>query len=277
MVSVLNFTGSGAQTVVSTPTTDQRDIMTFTSRLRTDRSTAIVRQRQTLFGTAGNGSILQTTITMRLNPKSVKWTQSKRITKKDTRNGSTYFHFNNTAGQNNDILTLAFAGNTGNLDARGSIPVPASPGSGTPPNATDAQLKLLVWHNLYLMTREPMLLADGSDNVITVLYRSALFSSPLTMNGFFQKVMEFEESAAKPNSRDYSFEFTVTSTSPDLDRYMGTLGTAIGMPNPVTTPTASTTPPTLTTIGTPTNSTGSPNPTATNSPTLASGSRTVGP
>ena len=247
VTSILSLQGSGAQTVGSHPSDQQRALMTFSSKLRLSRDVAVVKQRQTLFGSAGNGSILQTSITMRLNPRSVKWSQPKRITKKDTRRGSTYFHFNNAAGQNNDILTLSFSGNTGNIDLRGSVPSP----TGTPPNATDAQAKLVAWHNLYLMTKEPMLLATGEDNVFHILYQSALFQSPVTFNGFFQKVMEFEESASKPNSRDYSFDFTVTSTSPDLDTYLGVLGTIIGTPNPVVNPAVARPAPTRSFLGTP--------------------------
>jgi hypothetical protein len=62
-----------------------------------------------------------------------------------------------------------------------------------------------------------MLLANRTENVFTIQYLSALFPYALKFNGFFNEVLEFSEDARKPNSRDYSFSFTVTSTSPDLD------------------------------------------------------------
>lgn len=159
-------------------------------------------------------------ISMAINPKSVTFDQDKRWTKKDTRNGSVYFHFTNSKGQNNDILTISFSGNTGNLDLRGDLAQPET-------ERTGALLKLKVWHNLYLLTREPILLSDNTVNVFSIEYTSQLLPVPITFRGFFNKVLDFSESADKPNSRDYSFDFTVTSTEPDLDTYLGEVTTAL--------------------------------------------------
>lgn len=151
-------------------------------------------------------------VTMAVNPKSVAFEQPKRWKKKDIRDGSVFFHFTNKKGQNNDILTISFRGNTGNIDLRGSI---AEPLGGA--NDTGALNKLRVWHNLYQLTREPMLIGDHLENVFSITYTSALLPQPVEFRGFFNKVLDFEENADKPNSRDYSFQFTVTSTNPDLD------------------------------------------------------------
>jgi hypothetical protein len=50
------------------------------------------------------------------------------------------------------------------------------------------------------------------------------------LNGFFSRVLEFEENAQKPNSRNYSFEFTVTSTFPDLDTVLQAITAVLGAP-----------------------------------------------
>lgn len=171
-------------------------------------------------------------ITMALNPKSVKFSQPKRFVKKDVRNGSVYFHFANNKGQNNDILTMTFAGNTGNIDLRGTFDTvardPSALQSGTAVDEarqqaqdTGALRKLLVWHNLYQLSREPMLLANNTQNEFFITYISPLFPVPVEFTGFFSRVVDFEENAAKPNSRDYSFEFIVTRTEPDLDFLVG--------------------------------------------------------
>ena len=157
-----------------------------------------------------NNSYLKV-IEMAINPKSVKFTQPKRWTKKDTRTGSVFFHFNNTRGQNNDILTMSFQGNTGNIDTRAY----------QNPNeiAVDhgGLRKFIIWHNLYLLTREPLLLADNTENVFRISYQSPLLTQTIDFYGFFNAVLDFTENAEKPHSRDYSFDFTVTRTSPDLD------------------------------------------------------------
>lgn len=214
-----------------TGTPPERAAMAFTSRLRSGlvagtspleiflggtgssaaANQAVTNQQASFFKT----QMFMPVINMSVNPNSVTFSQPKRWTKKDTRNGSVYFHFTNTKGQNNDILTLSFKGNTGSIDLRASLdPTLASQGLDT-----GAFQKFMVWHNLYLLTREPMLLTDGAENVFSISYASKLFPE-IIFNGFFNKVLEFEESAKRPNSQDYSFEFTVTSTIPDLDEVL---------------------------------------------------------
>lgn len=143
---------------------------------------------------------LLSSIEMAINPSSIEWDQPKRWTKRDVRDGSVFFHFTNSSGQNNDVLTLNFSGSTGNIGG--------GPGSTT---------KWLVWHNLYLLTREPVVLPDGTPNITKITYQSNLWTVPIEFSGFFNTVLKFSESADKPNSRDYSFGFTVLETSPDLD------------------------------------------------------------
>src|SRR3990167_9157847 len=59
---------------------------------------------------------------MTINPQQVQFQQAKRIQRQDTIGGTTFFHFSNRRGQNNDLLTLQISGTTGNIDPRLSGP-----------------------------------------------------------------------------------------------------------------------------------------------------------
>jgi len=146
-------------------------------------------------------------VSCELNPNSIEFDQPKRYTRQDTQRGTVFYHFTNDKGQNNDLLTIRMQGNTGNLSLRGR----------TPEDRARSVRRLDVWHNLYQLTREAMLLSDGSPNVFTIDYASALFPVPIRFEGFFTQVLKFSENAKKPNSRDFSMEFVVQATSPDLN------------------------------------------------------------
>lgn len=166
-------------------------------------------------------------VSMEVNPHSIDFDQPKRFARQDTVRGSVFHHFTNDKGQNNDILTLTFQGSTGNISLRGS----------TPDEIQRSKRRLIVWENLYHLTREPMLLSNGTQNEFYVTYMSALFPVDITFTGFFSRVLKFSEKAEKPNSRDYSMEFTVTSVDPDLDDILS-LSTSILTGETVATPTA---------------------------------------
>lgn len=202
--------------------TDPRVAMIFTSRMRSAVDGPVFSHLVDHYKMTPGGWLMSS-VAMSVNPKSVKFTQTKRITKKDTREGSVYFHFTNSKGQNNDILVMNFSGSTGNIDLRGSLGtsgITGLPPAGGPEVDTGALKKLQVWQNLFLLTREPMLLRDNAENIFTVEYRSKLFPLGISFNGFYSKVMEYEETGEKPNSRTYSFDFTVTSTNPPLDELL---------------------------------------------------------
>lgn len=146
-------------------------------------------------------------IAMEVNPNSVEFNQPKRFARQDTQTGVVFHHFNDLEGKNNDILTINFRGSTGNINRLVDTEV----------DRGLALKKLAVWHNLYLLTREPMLLSDGKPNVFEVVYSSALLTVPIHFQGFFSRVLEWSEQGTKPNSRDYTMEFTVTSVAPNLD------------------------------------------------------------
>jgi len=176
-----------------------------------DTSASLQSVQQSIAGTD------MSVISMAINPQAVQWTQNKRIVKRDTMQGSTFFHFTDKADQNNDILVMTFSGKTGNIDTNASYADMIK---------TKANLKLRVWHELYNLSREPMLLNKntvGSDlpygikNEFYITYRTLLFPNQITLIGHFAKVLEFTESAEDPFNRDYNFTFNVTRTTPSLD------------------------------------------------------------
>ena len=165
-------------------------------------------------------------ITLGLNPNSVSFRQNKRITKKDTREGSVFFHFTNSRGSNDDILEIEFKINTGNIDRRGSLTTAqeeatlGQPTGTAVPSADDtgALGKLIAFHNMLLLAHEPNLLSDGIENTWFISYISPVFPRAVEFRGHFNEVPPFDELARKPNSRDYSFTFTVTGMSPPQDQ-----------------------------------------------------------
>lgn len=151
-----------------------------------------------------------------LNPKSVKFEQPKRINRKDVRNGTVFFHFTDDRGQNNDILKLAISGSSGNVDLRADkFPIPAT-------QDVAARRKLEIFQQLYLLTREPVLFRPGIINEFSIRYTTKIFPGGITFYGFYDKVMDFEETAEKPNSVNYSLSFTVQRTQPDLNDIVST-------------------------------------------------------
>jgi len=178
-------------------------------------------------GTLGLSSLVSSfnilpLITMAVNPNSIKWSQPKRFVKRDTQDGSVFFHFTNSKGQNNDILTLSFSGNTGNINTQNGIDVSTAVG---------ADLKLRIWHDLYNLTREPIILGGTLKNDFFITYKSVIMPIPITFIGFFNQVLEFTDDAANPFAKNYTFSFTVSNTSPDLDTLVDQLSDALGAAN----------------------------------------------
>lgn len=168
----------------------------------------------------------QAVVRMAVNPKSFRTDQPKRFTALDTQEGTTFHHFTNSRGQNNHYLTLRFEGNTGNLDLR----------------AGDSALaRLRAWHNLYLLSQEPMLLGPGLENKFTVTFNSKLFPRPVTFEGFYERVLDIDLNAERPNSADYSFSFIVTNTRPRLDALLGEMMSFVQQGTSTPTPATSST------------------------------------
>lgn len=174
-------------------------------------------------------------IQMLVNPNSVSWRQPKRIVKRDTQEGSVFFHFSNSLGENNDLLVLDFRGNTGLIDPRGDIESNEGVFSTNLGSNTGAVKKLLAWQDLWKLTREPMLLEDSTINEFLISYSSIAVRLEIELIGFFNEVMSWEDSAEKPFTKDYSFSFTVQETVPPLEEIVEVLQTAVFDPSITTT------------------------------------------
>lgn len=167
-----------------------------------NNSTPEASVRVDMVDTGGSPSVLQV-VELPLNPRSVAFDQPKRFVKKDTRTGSVFFHFTDPDGRNQDLLTLTFEASTGNID----------------PRTAEGLENHLRWLNLYAMSREPVRLLDGSENVIRCAFSSRAMPFPVDFSGFFKSVVKFTETGARPNSFDYTFEFQVTA-APALDEVL---------------------------------------------------------
>ena len=104
---------------------------------------------------------------------------------------------------------MEFRGNTGYINIDSDVIT-----SGV---QTGSFKKMLIWHNLWNLTREPILLSDGTKNEFFITYSSPIIPTQILLIGFFQNVLEWTDSAEKPFSKDYSMTFTVTNTQPSLD------------------------------------------------------------
>jgi hypothetical protein len=183
----------------------------------------------TINGVNGEMSVIE----MMVNPNSITWKQPKRIVKRDTQEGSIFFHFSNSRGQNNDILTMDFKGNTGNINVRSDIDSDEGSLSTIRSINTGATKKLLIWHNLWQLTREQMLLDDGTMNEFMIFYTSPVIPGGITLIGFFSTTLDWTDSADKPNSKDYAFSFTVQETVPPLDDLLQDINTVVVDPQSV--------------------------------------------
>lgn len=146
-------------------------------------------------------------IAMQVNPHTISFNQPKRRTQQNTQRGTVFHFWADENGQSNDILTISFQGNTGNISGRGA----------TPEQQTASLKRFTVFHNFWQLTREPEYLTDGSFNTMSVVYQSQVFTQPIEFRGHWNKVLTFSDTGKKPNSRDYSAEFTVHETFPDLN------------------------------------------------------------
>ena len=185
-------------------------------------------------------------VTFRVNPNSVSFRNEKRIVRKDTRGGAVFYHWTNEQGRNNDILELDFRGQTGNINLRtkppqvGTLLGQTKFGQWVNRQAQDqsntvdqngqpgpieygknvvGSARLEGFWNLYSLTREPMIDFKTNEHVYYYIY----YTSPLLANtfirftGFFNRVLDYEESAESPFLVNYSFGFTVLESDPPID------------------------------------------------------------
>jgi hypothetical protein len=150
---------------------------------------------------------------MSVNPNTMSWSQSKRYSEKKVRKGSVFYHFTDKSGASNDIIRINFKGSTGNIDLRTER---LEDGSFKTNGAKD---KLTSFYSLYLMSREPVRLIDNTTkNQIYLSIQSPMFPNVIvSLSGFFDSVINFEETAGKPNSRDYDFTYIVEKTDRSME------------------------------------------------------------
>lgn len=173
-------------------------------------------------------------IALRVNPHNVTFKQSKRVTKRNTQGGTVYMHWADENGQNNDVLEMQFRGRTGNINLRKDPTANktifgqaaqdlANWLSGSSPENSDKYknqggAKLFTWSRLYQLTRMPMIdPRTKRKNLFYIIYRSPLFPRPIQLIGFFNNVLDFGETAENPYLVEWSFNFIVQDTEPDLD------------------------------------------------------------
>jgi len=190
-------------------------------------------------------------VKMMMNPTAVSFTQKKRITRRDTQEGSTIFHWTNHLGYNNDILEVQFKGMTGNInlnqgayrnnsftdkmagyinkgtdwlndklgEASGALDSSMGIESyGVNKNLSGAS-KLSAFINLFQVTREPVLNPETGDPIYYYIqYASTAFGNTfITLVGYFSNPLEFTDDANSRFNHNYSFSFTALSTIPDMN------------------------------------------------------------
>jgi len=170
-----------------------------------------------------NARLERPPLRMTINPQNVQFQQTKRIQKQDTVGGTTYFHFSNARGQNNDILMLSLSGTTGNIDPRAfQRQIGRVLGVDLSTDRTGAKDHLIAWLQFYEMTLAPIVdLELGIPNLVTMTYASAIFPKQVKFRGFFQNVLQFAETAQEPFQRQWNVQFVVQSTEPHLDEIAG--------------------------------------------------------
>ncbi len=191
-------------------------------------------------------------VSMRLNPSSVSFRQEKRISYRDTQWGKVYFHWTDSSGRNNDILTMEFSGQTGNINIKsstrgkgffGASQAMNKAGSWVSSKVTDVTgsvdtddpgslrvsgagldmsgaSKLANFHNLWSLTREPILdPRTGKPIYYYITYASPLFGNTLiTFIGHFHRPLDvIDDANNNPFNAQYSFGFTAQGSYPAMD------------------------------------------------------------
>lgn len=159
-------------------------------------------------------------ISMLINPQTVGVAQTKRTVEHKTQAGSTFLHFSDENGRNNDLFVLTFRGLTGNIrsfvrkKAGGLQPLP------------DGFKKLLQWAQLWSLSRDPILdVRKNKEIMYYIEYASPAIPLPVVFAGHFSAPLTFEDSAERPFMVDWTFQFTVHDTFPPIDELYWYIGT----------------------------------------------------
>jgi len=200
-------------------------------------------------------------VKMSMNPNSVSFRRPKRITEKKTQGGSTFLHWTDSSGRNNDILQLDFRGQTGNINVRRAARLKFDTGGpsakGDPdwwnqklnqfedwatdsgsiqqpePVGADRDMsgvtKLVKFWDLHRLITGPVVDHLGNPVVYYIYYSSPLFGNMyMKFMGHFSTGLDFEDVADQPFNKTYSFGFTVTNSQPALHDIYERITFAIG-------------------------------------------------
>jgi hypothetical protein len=196
-------------------------------------------------------------VAMQVNPTSVSFRQDKRITERDTQEGKVFFHWTTQSGTNDDVLRMEFNGQTGNINIKtgtrgqgffGASQAASAAGDWLAVNLSDltgsndlenpgslrveganidtsGASRLANFHNLYALTREPVLdVSTGAPVYYYITYASPLFGNSLiTFVGHFSRPLEITDDANEPNNRRYSFGFTAHGSYPSPSQLYATI------------------------------------------------------
>ncbi len=193
-----------------------------------------------------------------VNPTSVSFRRPKRVTEKKTQGGSTFMHWTDATGRNNDILQMDFRGQTGNINLRraarlkydtiGSEAVDwlneklnqfenwatgpenlVQPGPVGADKDMSGASKLAKFWDLYKLTTEPVLDDLGNPISSLIYYSSPLFGNLyVKFIGHFSSALDFEDTADSPFNKTYNFGFTVEASQPSMNQIYEQVTFAIG-------------------------------------------------
>lgn len=162
------------------------------------------------------------TVQMTVNPNSVKFSQSKRIsTPRKTIGGTTYFNWTDVNGRNLDVITMSISGETGTITGLGKTTTQQAKTGlitvGGTYQGTRAQKNAQNFAKWYNLTAEPAI--DPKilvPNVWTIRYKSLIFPD-IIFSGFYMNVLDFtDEAVQNPFNKKYSVVFIVTAVKPDI-------------------------------------------------------------
>jgi hypothetical protein len=198
-------------------------------------------------------------VSMSVNPNTVSFRQGKRITERKTQGGTTFMHWTDSTGRNNDILSIDFRGQTGNINfrraARLKYDIPGaskvmnflndklndfedwalSNDNVLTPTPVDLQrdmsgvTKLVKFWDLHRLTTEPVKDEFGNRVIFSIYYSSPLFGNMFVkFMGHFNKVLDFEDTADSPFNKVYTFGLTVEATQPSINQIYEAISFNIG-------------------------------------------------
>jgi hypothetical protein len=188
-----------------------------------------LRENNRLSASNASWQALNAQVEMLLNPNQLSIQQDKRIARSDVRGGTVFYHGVNRTGEDNDILTLAIKGSSGDI----RLPTPHPVGALSDPQedaereraleenwADTVYLRYVEFWKLVQLSRERILLDDGSRNEFRLSAVGLSYMVVVTFFGFFSKPITWTESANSKGTVEWECEFTVNRIVPDWDDYV---------------------------------------------------------